>query len=405
MKLRTRSILPGIILGIIVGTMLIYLWIYLGIPVFSLRTYFVFFILCYVNIYIHELGHVLAAKSVHFKVNRVMIGNGRTIFQKHMFGILVVITRGIASGQTFLSTHDSTNIRTRMAIVSGGGLLLQTLAILAVIILGDFDINRFLGRHNFHLPTIFVMSNIFMAASAILPIKVASRGIRIPSDGLRLLKAPFMKEEEIAEFLAYSDVIEAQELFENQNYHAANEIYRRSLEKFPLSGVPVLSYSMSLIRLHQYDEAVATLESVLHRAHDHKYDIGLNNNIAWAYLLKNDPESLQKAGIYSERAYNENHSVPPIVGTRGCVLIELGQLDEGIRLLKQVSSLHSAIDEKTNNAAEFVYLAFAYFQKEKPNEAIRYLNHLDRYSSKIDADSRYLFDLMKNKTNNFGHYV
>ncbi len=76
----------------------------------------------------------------------------------------------------------------------------------------------------------------------------------------------------------------------------------------------------------------------------------LMNNIAYTNILINRVDLLQEAAIYSAEAYQNAPWEPAIIGTRGAVLVELGQLAEGIMLLKVAMAKHSSAQGKAANA-------------------------------------------------------
>jgi len=76
----------------------------------------------------------------------------------------------------------------------------------------------------------------------------------------------------------------------------------------------------------------------------------LLENIAYTNILINRVDLLQEAAIYSAEAYQNAPWEPAIIGTRGAVLVELGQLDEGIMLLKVAMAKHSSAQGKAANA-------------------------------------------------------
>ena len=73
-------------------------------------------------------------------------------------------------------------------------------------------------------------------------------------------------------------------------------------------------------------------------------------NIAYADALIGDPALLPEADAYSKEAYNAISWVPSIVGTRGTVLVALGQFEEGIRFLKESFEKATSPRSKAENA-------------------------------------------------------
>jgi tetratricopeptide (TPR) repeat protein len=76
----------------------------------------------------------------------------------------------------------------------------------------------------------------------------------------------------------------------------------------------------------------------------------LLNNIAYLDALLQDPSLLPEADQFSAEALKHLPWVPAVMGTRGTVLLELGQLDEGLASLKKSMSLHPDKHGKALNA-------------------------------------------------------
>jgi len=94
------------------------------------------------------------------------------------------------------------------------------------------------------------------------------------------------------------------------------------------------------------------------------------NNIAYADVLIGDRSLLAEADTYSAEAYKNAPWLPPIIGTRGAVLVELGQVEPGIGLLKQALEKHTDAQSKALNAC---YLAIAESRRDNATTAQKYL--------------------------------
>ena len=104
------------------------------------------------------------------------------------------------------------------------------------------------------------------------------------------------------------------------------------------------------------------------KKHDKHYL--LLNNIAYVDALIGDPELLPEADAYSKEAYNRTPWVPSFCGTRGTVLVEMGQFEEGIKLLQEAFEKHEQVPNKALNACN---LAIAYARIGNRIQASKYL--------------------------------
>jgi tetratricopeptide (TPR) repeat protein len=96
----------------------------------------------------------------------------------------------------------------------------------------------------------------------------------------------------------------------------------------------------------------------------------LLNNVAYLDALMRDPALMPEADQYSTEALKHLPWVSAVVGTRGTVLVEMGQLEEGIALLKKSMSLHPDRQGKALNAC---HLAIAEFRRGHLEQAHKYM--------------------------------
>ena len=80
---------------------------------------------------------------------------------------------------------------------------------------------------------------------------------------------------------------------------------------------------------------------------------------------------LPEADQFSAEALKHLPWVPAVIGTRGTVLVEIGQLDEGIALLKKSMALHG---EKQGKALNACHIAIGELRRGDLNEAHKYLS-------------------------------
>jgi len=360
---------------------------------------FLFFI--YVNIYVHEFGHVAAAKSMKVGIQKVMIGSGRELIRTNLFGFPLIITGNIGGGFTFPSHIRGSLLKLRTLIFLTGGILIQALLTFVCILIRRFEPGAFNISEGFDLSNAFIISNLLMIGISLVPMKFRYRGIKIPNDGLRILRTLFLKGKSIIQEILVSGVIsDAHEYYTRKEYEKAAEAYIKCIEQYPNEVIPKINLSATLIKSLKFEEAKKILVALNEENHNKQYDFLIYNNLAWVLLLHNDQASLVEADKFSKMAFDLNPDVPTVRGTRGCVLIEKGQIEEGINLLKRNVRLSKPIDEEMNGPLGFFFMAYAYYMKGRKDEARKYLIPLEGYEN-LDADDKYLFDLVITKTRNF----
>ncbi len=392
----------------------IFIWIIIGIILgmhlftgniegaWSWWPFFAFMIFAYVNIYIHEFGHVLAGVAVKFPIRRVTIGLGREIARKQFGETFFIITSGFGGGLTYIGHVSEQVLKLRFLIFVLGGVVAQGFAIALTMLIFNIQIHEVWPLSPpLSLAKIFIYSNLFLILLNLFPRKFTMFGIRIPSDGLRIVKLPFLKPHEIQEILSVGKIMEAYDLYEAKKYSEAEIEFRECVELYPVPLLPKVNISAVLIKQLKLDETVALLESLQDEYVHDPYVFLLYNNLAWAYLLQGNEEALQKADRYSYKAFQLNPKHPNVIGTRGCVCIETGEVEAGMRLLMSIVNLRKPLDEKTNNPVGFIYLAYAYYLKNDRERNLQYINKLKTSEITLDQDYRLLLEHIVQKTENF----
>ncbi|MEV4783198.1 XrtA/PEP-CTERM system TPR-repeat protein PrsT [Burkholderia sp. LMU1-1-1.1] len=113
----------------------------------------------------------------------------------------------------------------------------------------------------------------------------------------------------------------------------------------------------------RYPEAATLLESVLKREPS---NVGALNNLAWAYLQTRDGRALQTA----ERAYKLDEGNPQTADTLGWTLLELGQVERAVPLLRKAATLAPEVGDIR------YHLAVAYFKHGNKVDARKELEQL-----------------------------
>lgn len=113
----------------------------------------------------------------------------------------------------------------------------------------------------------------------------------------------------------------------------------------------------------RYPEAITLLESVLKLEPS---NVGALNNLAWAYLQTRDGRALQTA----ERAYKLDEANAQAADTLGWTLLELGQVERAVPLLRKAATLAPDIGDIR------YHLAVAYFKHGNKIDARKELEQL-----------------------------
>ncbi len=106
------------------------------------------------------------------------------------------------------------------------------------------------------------------------------------------------------------------------------------------------------------------------------YRVLMLNNIAWSDLILDDPTLLEEADKNSLLAW-ERASHPSFNGTPGLVLVKLGRLNEGIRLLRYALRHNTALADRAANACSLAIAEAARGDQTTAHEYLALARDLD----------------------------
>jgi len=395
-------------LKLVLNTAVFIFWIFLIVPtvlylkeIGTWRAFFSFFIFLYFNVYIHEFGHVLAAIVVRIPIRRVTIGNGREILRKRIGRIIVVITNGFSGGNTFIGPISKKLFKIRCLIIFLGGVVSQLISIVLVMLIFDIQFNELINIKHLSFSHAFIYSNLLLIVLNLIPRKILISGIPVSNDGLQIIKLPFITSYETQEILSAGKHIETYELYENKQFNEAEIGYKECIELYPIPLLPKLNLSATYIKQLKIEETIALLEPLKETYKDDPYKFLLYNNLAWAYMLKFEEQALEKADEYSKIAFQLCPQSQYAINTRGCVLIEKGEFEDGIGILRKTINIRKRVDKKTNNPVNFIYIAYGHYLKGEYLKALKYARKVEINSETLDLDDKQVFRHVIVKTENF----
>jgi hypothetical protein len=146
----------------------------------------------------HELGHVLAAKSIGTYVVGVVIGLGKTVLLKRYWNVSWEFKSLPAGGITIPLILNVDKYRSKLFFIVLGGPLINlfTIFILLVFYPGTVLYSG-LFKPQLSFVSAFFWANIIDLLYNLLPIQVNTNLGKIGSDGLNMIKLPFMSQEAV----------------------------------------------------------------------------------------------------------------------------------------------------------------------------------------------------------------
>jgi hypothetical protein len=359
-------------------------FIYLGVAIlavadvlFAADSSFGWFVLNLVLFYLclilsalpHELGHALVAKSVGFRPFYIIIGFGRTIFERNIKGFRFELRFFPLGGIAGSAPKTTTGYRTKkFLIVLAGPLANLMLAVAIMLPASEQDLFDFTGRLRF--AGVFFAANLFCFFYSLWPRMIHTTAGEIPSDGLQLWKLFRMSEEELKSVPVSYYLYEGAECLKQKQFKKAEEWFQKGLAEFPEDINLLNAKGATFLNSKQFPEAREIFLELLARdglkpAHRCLFA----NNLAYVNTLIGGAELIEEADRYSKESMENMPFVSHFKGTRGCVLVELGRIDEGLVLLKEAMEQN---DDRQSKATNACHIAIAEMRRGNLEESRKF---------------------------------
>lgn len=156
--------------------------------------------------------------------------------------------------------------------------------------------------------------------------------------------------------------------------------FRQGIAKFPDDISSATGLGIAYLELRKYEEARRCFLDLLQRKSlPPDQEAIVQNNLVWANLMLGDPELRPEADRLSKNAFGCLPWTPEVRGTRGSVLVELGEFETGMSMLERSLAAHHDDRSKALNAA---YIALALTRQGLPVEAARRLEQARKLDPK-----------------------
>ncbi len=320
---------------------------YGAIMVFSSLLY-----LCsFVHVVPHELGHAVVGRVVGFRVLRITVGVGASVVDARLGSTRIDIRSLPVGGLTVGTTSARRALRLRLWLFTAGGPA-ATIAVTAVA--WKLMLDQGESRAAFVLAA-FTWAGVATAVTNLVPHRTGTN----TSDGWKLLTTPFASPAQLDRLVDGSEVTEMVERLNGGDLDEAVTRARAQAEQHPELVERQLALAAVLLRAERWADAAETMREQLGTLELDADQRALHlNNLAWADLMIGDTELLPEADVASAQAYATQPWRHAIRGTRGSVLVELGELTEGIELLRS-SELRSHAAKNRASTDAYLTIGFA----------------------------------------------
>ncbi|WP_421877516.1 tetratricopeptide repeat protein [Marinoscillum sp.] len=343
---------------------------------------------------IHEMGHLLFAQFVGGTPRRMILGKGHKVAETRFKGVKIILNSNFTSGLAYAAFDNLKLIRLRLLSYTSGGFL--TNFFIASILFLAFDLSTD-ASDGIQFSSAIVFANLLTGISVLIPHYSSYQGLRLYSDGLSLLRIPFLKKSNLVELSSVNELLDAYDLFESKKYREAIAIYENFHAKTEGSKTANINLSIAHMKLGNYEKAVQLMEELLPLVDEERFAWLKNyifNGIAWEYLLLN---KLDEADKYSELAYKADQNTEHIRGTRASVLIEKGKYEEGKNLL--INDVDFNFPNSQTLAAS-IYVGLAFHELNEHKKAEKYVNFVEDNLELLDIDEKTLYERSKKKWRN-----
>lgn len=326
----------------------------------------------------HELGHAFVARMLGNLVVKIVIGRGRIIKAGSMFGFSYEVRQIPFHGLTLSFSNSLRWYRLKRFFITIAGLLVNLCFLLvALYLLQSQNLSQSLSQSLSPVGWL-ILANAWVLANNLIPARIKLPQGKIPNDGLSLLITPFYSKTNIEQSLPLYYIFECSEFIKKQQFQQAKSSCLQGLSKYPENVLLKNNFGVIQLEMGEVEEARTIFTQLLEKndSNDKFVHAFLLNNLANANILFDRHELLKEADSLSAQAYQSFPWVPAFKGTRGTVLIELGELEAGIALLKKALEESEEPRSKAHNAA---YLAIAEAKRGNAQCARQYMDTASQF--------------------------
>lgn len=273
----------------------------------------------YISVLCHELGHLLAAQCAGLKPYKIEIGSGPQVWCGTIGNIFCNFKLFPGHGLAHARYQTLQHLRWRLALFTAGGPLTHLILACLVIWLGQTFQNASIGCL-FYLEVFLFVCNIY-------PDHLTIGKERIPSDGLKLWRLLMTNNIELS-IRDYQLTVESQ-----LKRYAVNAIDRKPFDGDIESCLTLANAELARSE-NSYDQTIDLFATLLDSRFSSDLEkLYLIDSLCCIVLYHGQRKFLNQADRWSQQAMQIAPTIKTIHGTRGGILVELGDYGAGKTLL------------------------------------------------------------------------
>jgi len=346
------------------------------------------------SVFLHELGHALGASLVGLRPFILVVGGGPSIVLREVAGVALDIGILPGDGLTLIAGDEvGPRIKWRLffTYASGPAVSAALLAFGFVAFPEQWHAFRDGTQAWIGPAAALVLANGLLLFTSIVPLP-RSTDVGTPrNDLLQILKLPWQKPRAFENLVKASRAVAVNRFFQLKRYQAAFNEAHRLLAEDPSNWVVRIQLADMLIFSRRYAEAAAEYGFLMDEpafSAEGVPPLGaalVANNFAWASYMQGKKEAIVLADSASSKAIALAPNNPHVLGTRGAILVALGNLPEGRKLLERAKKLHRDEHSQASNVA---CLALAAAAEGRIEDARRLLEQALKLDPDCELSSR-----------------
>lgn len=284
---------------------------------------------------VHELGHAVAAWICGMRVFEVSLGShGDDVWRTRALGVNWVLKPYPLDGFVHMGHRSLRGLRMRELISTLGGPAAN--AAVCLLLLLAYHAAGMTWRSFEGAVVLFIgVTNGLRCLLNLYPRQMPMGFGTIPSDGLGLLQTLRLTAEECAAYHADYFLREAVASFEQGDVTGALSWIEKGRRQYPDSVVLGIWSAAYLLESHQYGRARLSLVELLRRSDLEDADkLQACVYLTWVDLASEDSRLIAEADEASQVAIRIDPDDFSARCARGCVLVALGALEQGIAVLQ-----------------------------------------------------------------------